>query len=96
MRMIRNWKHTLWSVHSVPRSDRIGGESLPLFIHQTPDISRIRISAFPAMTFHFDTTKGYNVIWVDDVPCVDITSMSDEQLAGLLEVTVDELWQCAN
>jgi hypothetical protein len=48
------------------------------------------------MTFHFDTTKGYNVIWVDDVPCVDITSMSDEQLAGLLEVTVDELWQCAN
>ena len=72
----------------VPKSDPIGGESLPL--------SYIETSAFPAMTFHFDTEKGYNVIWVDDVPCVDITAMDDEQLAGLLEVTVDELWQCAN
>lgn len=58
--------------------------------------SYIKPPAFPAMTFHFDTEKGYNVIWVDDVPCVEITSMSEEQLAGLLEVTVDELWQCAN
>ena len=58
--------------------------------------SYIKTSAFPTMDIHFDTNKGYNVIWVDDVPCVDITAMDDEQLAGLLEVTVDELWQCAN
>ncbi len=43
------------------------------------------------MTFQFDTENGYKLIWVDDIPCINISAMNDEELAAMLEVTVDEM-----
>lgn len=43
------------------------------------------------MTFQFDVDNGYKLIWVDDIPCINISPLTDEELAALLEVTVDEL-----
>lgn len=60
-----------------------GGESSPL--------SHPISLHFPAMTFQFDVDNGYKLVWIDDIPCVNITAMTDEELASLLEVTVDQL-----